>query len=113
MVHRLLDKDASEDDFKTLLTRSKDQLDFIPPLAFDNIYAQDVFYRAIHKKRLDVLPCMLERQNVDNWNSLHLDVVYDNLEVVKKLGNKIPELGFVVDRSGRTPLHLAFVKCNV
>lgn len=37
-VHRLLDEDASEDDFKSLLMGSKDQLDFIPPLAFDNIY---------------------------------------------------------------------------
>lgn len=111
-VHRLLDKDASEDDFKTLLAGSKDQLDFVPPLAFDNLYSQDVFYRAIHKQRLDVLPWMLERQDLDNWNTLHLAVVYDNLELVKKLGNEIPKLGCVVDGSGRTPLHLAFTKCN-
>lgn len=111
-VHRLLDEDASEDDFKTLLTGSKDQLDFIPPLAFDNIYAQDVFHRAIHKQRLDALPWMLERQDLDNWNTLHLAVVYDNLEMVKKHGNDIPELSCAVDRSGRTPLHLAFTKCN-
>ncbi|KAJ5834330.1 hypothetical protein N7447_000356 [Penicillium robsamsonii] len=70
-VYRLLDKDASEEDFKTLLKESKDQLDFIPPLAFDNIYAKDVYYRAIHKQRLDALPWMLERQNLDNWNTLH------------------------------------------
>ncbi|KAJ6102635.1 hypothetical protein N7486_005062 [Penicillium sp. IBT 16267x] len=111
-VHRLLDEDASEDDFKNLLTKSKDELDFLPPLAFDNIYTQDVFHRAIHKQRLDALPWMLERQDLDNWNTLHLAVVYDKLELVKKLGNKIPELGCAVDRSGRTPLHLAFIKCN-
>jgi hypothetical protein len=35
-----LDKDASEDDFKTLLAGSKDQLDFVPPLAFDLLYAR-------------------------------------------------------------------------
>lgn len=111
-VYRLLDKDASEEDFKTLLKESKDQLDFSPPLAFDNIYAKDVFYRAIHKQQLDALPWMLERQNLDNWNTLHLAVVYNNLELVKKLGNEIPKLGCVVDRSGRTPLHLAFTKSN-
>lgn len=111
-VHSLLDKDASEDDFKTLLAGSEDRLDFTPPLAFDNIYAQDVFYRAVHKQRLDILPWILQRQNLDNWNTLHLAVLYDNLELVTKLRNKIPEFGCVVDRCGRTPLHLAFTKCN-
>jgi hypothetical protein len=112
-VHRLLDDDASEDDFRSLLMGSKDQLDFVPPLAFDNLHTKnDVFHRAIQKQRLDALPWMLERQNLDNWNSLHLVVVYDNLELVKQLGDEIPELGCVVDRSGRTPLHLAFTKCN-
>lgn len=48
-VHRLLDDDTSEDDFRSLLTGSKDQLEFVPPRAFDNLYAQDVFYRANHK----------------------------------------------------------------
>lgn len=55
---------------------------------------------------------MLGRQELENWNILHLAVVYDSLEMVKKLGNEIPALGYVVDQSGRTPLHLAFTKCN-
>lgn len=111
-VHGLLNKNASEDDFKNLLAGSKDQLAFTSPLAFDNLHAKDVFYCAIVKQRLDVLPLMLERQNLDNWNTLHLAVVYDDLKLVKKLGKDIPKLGCVVDRSGRTPLHLAFTKCN-
>lgn len=39
-------------------------------------------------------------------------MVYDSLEIVKKLQNEIPELGCFVDKSGRTPLHLAFTKRN-
>ena len=112
MILSLLDKDASDEDFRTLLAEGKDQLSFTPPLAFDNVYAQDAFYCAVHKGRLNVLPWMLERQNLYNWNTLHLAVVYDSLELVKKLGERIPELGCVTDDSGRTPLHLAFVKCN-
>lgn len=74
--------------------------------------AKDVSNIAVLKQRLDVLPWMLERQNLDNWNTLHLAVAYNNLELVKKIGNEIPKLGCVVDRSGRTPLHLAFTKSN-
>ncbi|KAJ5240381.1 uncharacterized protein N7469_001972 [Penicillium citrinum] len=111
-INSLLEQNASAEDFKILLAENKSPLKFIPPLAFDNVYTHDVFYRAIEKQRLDVLPWMLERQNLDNWNILHLAVVYDNLELVQKLQDQIPELGCVLDRSGRTPLHLAFTKCN-
>lgn len=61
---------------KVLLTGSKVQLEFSLPFAFDNIYAQDGFYRAIHTERLDISTWMLERQNLDNGNTLHLAVMY-------------------------------------
>ena len=111
-VRDLLDRGASEDTFKALLMKSQDQLNFVPPLAFDNIHTEDVFYHALHKQRLDVLPLMLEKQNLDNWNCLHLAVIYDDMIMVERLRDSIPELGYAADRSGRTPLHLAFTKCN-
>jgi hypothetical protein len=111
-ILRLLDKDAPEEDFKKLLAGNKAKLDFTPPLMFDNIFVKDAFYHAVEKQRLDVLLLMLERQELENWNVLHLAVLYDSLEMVKKLENEIPKLGCVVDQSGRTPLHLAFTKCN-
>lgn len=55
---------------------------------------------------------MLGRQELEKWNILHLAVMYDSLEMVKKLENEISELGCVIGQSGRTPLHLAFTKCN-
>lgn len=39
-------------------------------------------------------------------------MVYDNLELVKKLRNEIPKLSYIIDRSGRTPLYLVFTKYN-
>ncbi|KAJ5370024.1 uncharacterized protein N7496_006116 [Penicillium cataractarum] len=111
-VVSLLNKDAPEEDFRIALARSEVKLDFFPPLMFDNLYKEDAFYKALQKRRLDVLPLMLGKQELEMWNILHLAVVYDSLEVVKEVRNKIPDLGCVVDQRGRTPLHLAFTKCN-
>jgi ankyrin repeat protein len=111
-IQSLLEKDATKDDVKALLVNNTDRLGFAPPLDFDNIYAEDVFYHAVQKERLDILPWMLERQNFVNWNTLHLAVVYENLTLLKKLEDEIPRLGYVSDQNEKTPLHLAFHKYN-
>lgn len=51
----------------------------------------------------------IERQYLHNLNTLQLAVVYDNLELVKQLGNTNPELGRFIDRSWWTSLHLVFI----
>lgn len=61
----LLNKVASEDDFKIIFTRSKEQLDLAPPIMFDNMFIQNTFYHTVHNHQLDILALMLRRQTLD------------------------------------------------
>lgn len=71
---------------KALLTGSKVQLEFSLPFAFDNIYAQDDFYRAIHTETAGYLNMDARKTNLGQWehSTFGCDV---QVEGVKKLEN--------------------------
>lgn len=67
---------------------------------------------AVEKGRPDVLCLLLDRYNKYGWNLLHLVVVFDKLDMVKTMKHEVPQYGCQMDNMGRTPLDLAFYKCN-
>ncbi|KAL4960569.1 uncharacterized protein BDV14DRAFT_182284 [Aspergillus stella-maris] len=76
------------------------------------MYVEDPFFMAVKKRRLDVLRRLLDRYNKYGWNCLHVAVVFDDYCMVRTLQHKVPLYGSQKDHEGRTPLDLAFFKCN-
>jgi hypothetical protein len=95
-----------------LKTRSE-ELQFCHPRDFNKICREDAYYLAVHYNWVDVLKAVLDSKNTCEWNALHIAVVYGGLDTIKAFSDDdIHQYGHIQVEFKRTPLHLAFQRCD-